>query len=355
MRAIATSKRIRRRFVDVEPGSSTFGDALATLHESYVRLVTGMFPLSSAIGPPLSILRRSGTLDEHAARHRTITTEMADAMLALGHDPSALDGFLERFGHRGVYESDVARPRYTETTDMLANLPASADERALPARTVRGVLTVPVWVAARRPMAARELLRHDAMRAFAAVRIDLLRLAGDAVAAGQLRSVDDIWLLEADEVRRLDDGWSPTPDFWVERERERARLAELVVPTTVDADLDPEAWHTVGAHVGDAIVGMGLTAGTVSGRAWVLDEPAVEPPPADGEPIVLIARSIDAGWISTMTAADAVVAEIGGDLSHGSILIRELGLPAVTNARGDVVRTLAGPTTPGIHRVVEKG
>lgn len=339
LRAIATSKHIRQHFVDVEPGAVTFGDALATLHESYVRLVTGMFPLSSAIGPPLSILRRTGTLDEHAARHRTITTEMTDAMLALGRDPSALDGFLERFGHRGVYESDVARPRYTETTDMLTNLPATANERSLPARTLRGVLTLPVWAAARRPMGARELLRHDAMRAFAAVRADLLRLAGDAVTTGQLRSVDDVWLLRAAEARRLDDGWSPTAEFWLDREHERSRLADLVVPTTVDADLEPDSWHTVGADVGDAIVGMGLTAGTVTGRAWVLDEPAVAPPTGD-EPVVLVARSIDAGWIPTMTAADAVVAEIGGDLSHGSILIRELGLPAVTNARG-VTRAVA--------------
>ena len=207
-------------------------------------------------------------------------------------------------------------------------------ERTLPKRTILGALTTPIWIAARRPMAARELLRHDAMRAFTTVRHDLLRLATAAVAAGRLRSADDIWLLTTDEARHLDEGWVPDADFWVDREAERAALAELVVPTTVDAAVDPSNWNALADVTEGTIVGMGLTAGSVTGRAWVLDEPSAHPPPTGGEPIVLVARSIDAGWISTMAASDAVVAEIGGDLSHGSILIRELGLPAVTNARG---------------------
>ncbi|MEM9464431.1 MAG: PEP-utilizing enzyme [Actinomycetota bacterium] len=332
--AVADSKRIRRRFVDLPGGRDTFAAALDDLHEAYVRLVTGMFPLSSGIGPPLSILRRVGTLDEHAARHRTITTEMAAEMAAIGHDAARRDEFLSRFGHRGVYESDVARPRYAERPELLAGAASADSERRRPRRTIRGVLTWPIWAAASRPMAARELLRHDAMRAFTAVRHDLARLAGAAVADGRLRSVDDVWLLEAHEARALDDGWAPDAGFWTEREDHRRDLAELVVPTTVAADLDPAAWSSVGVDPGDAIVGMGLTSGVVTGRAWVLDEPSAEPPPHADEPVVLVARSIDAGWIATMAAADAVVAEIGGDLSHGSILIRELGLPAVTNARG---------------------
>ena len=40
---------------------------------------------------------------------------------------------------------------------------------------------------------------------------------------------------------------------------------------------------------------------------------------------VLVARSVDAGWIPTVALASAVVVEIGGDLSHGSILLRERG------------------------------
>ncbi|MEM9521678.1 MAG: PEP-utilizing enzyme [Actinomycetota bacterium] len=334
IRAVARSKQIRQWFVDAPSGAPTFTAALETLHEAYVRLVTGMFPLSSGIGPPLSILRRLGTLDQHAARHRTITTELADAIGAVARDPSTLDDFMDRFGHRGVYESDVARPRYAEDASMLVTGGASAADRTRPKRTLLGLLSTPIWIAARRPMAARELLRHDAMRAFGSARSDLIRLATEAVDAGQLRTVEDIWLVTADEARRLDRGWRPDQAFWTAREAERSALAELEVPTTVESAVDPTNWAALIEDRDGTIVGMGLTAGSVTGRAWVLDEPASSPPPYADERVVLVARSIDAGWIATMAAADAIVAEIGGDLSHGSILIRELGVPAVTNARG---------------------
>jgi pyruvate,water dikinase len=64
------------------------------------------------------------------------------------------------------------------------------------------------------------------------------------------------------------------------------------------------------------------------------------PPGFDPAGTVLVARSVDAGWIPTFALVAAVVVETGGDLSHGSILLRERGVPAVTNVRG-VTRALA--------------
>jgi pyruvate,water dikinase len=53
-----------------------------------------------------------------------------------------------------------------------------------------------------------------------------------------------------------------------------------------------------------------------------------------GTALVLVAPAIDAGWIPLLRQVDAVVVETGGELSHGSILVREVGLPAVTNVHG---------------------
>ena len=52
-----------------------------------------------------------------------------------------------------------------------------------------------------------------------------------------------------------------------------------------------------------------------------------------------MARSVDAGWIPTFTQVAGVVVEIGGDLSHGSIILREIGLPAITNVR-DITKVI---------------
>jgi len=386
--AVVFAARNRRRAATIGASPApTFTVALDDLHRSYVALVTGMFPLSSAIGPPLSALRRAGTLYEHAARHRTITAELATQRQAIAEASgperaSTLERFLADFGHRGIYESDIARPRHRDDPSLLtADEPANdpADDPAsnppgvaadavpttgsnLPRRTVLGAVTWPIWLIASQPLAARELLRHEAMRSFGFLRDSLVALATDAVSRGQLRSVDDLWSLTADEGRRLDDGWIPGTAFWAARAAERAALADVDVPHVVGRFDDPSKWsslHEGGADGGRAdeggtISGLPLTAGSITGRAWVLDEPAGRLPEGfDRASTVLVARSIDAGWISTIGQVAAVVVEIGGDLSHGSILVRELGVPAVTNvsgatrriATGDLVEVHAGSGT----------
>ena len=336
--------------------SSSFVEALDDLHRSYVTLVTGMFPLSSAIGPPLAALRSMGTLLEHAARHRTVTTEMADARRHLVRTTGPerdrrLGEFLDTYGHRGVYESDIARPRYRDDpTTLLGDgaptddlLPFDADASTLPPRTWRGRLTTPLWWAAAAPMRARESLRHDAMRSFANIRDSVVALAERATRTGALRTADDIWLLDVDEARRLDAGWIPEAAFWREREARRSELAELDVPHVVGRfdDLSADRDHDTDDRT--TLRGLPLTTGRVTGRAWVLDEPSSRPPDGfERSTTVLVARSIDAGWISTISEVAAVVVEIGGDLSHGSILVRELGTPAVTNVAGATRRLATG-------------
>ncbi len=346
--AVARADRNGRRLAAIGDGPvETFREAFEQLHEAYVGLVTGMFPLSSAIGPPLAVLRRAGTLAEHAGRHRTITTELAEALDEVRHGTIAVDGFMRRFGHRGVYESDIARPRFADATQLLGDLAGSptayvASNGRLPrrgggrraSRPIRTAVTWPVWAAARKPLAAREALRDRAMIGFAVIRRSLVALAAEAVERQQLRSIEDLWLLSVEEAVALDDGWVPEPAFWATRTVERAELAELDPPAVVRRFDDPAAWRH-DAPAGRRLSGLPLTDGTVRGRAWVLREPSVDPPDGfDPASTVLIARSVDAGWIPTFTRVAAVVVETGGDLSHGSILLRERGVPAVTNVRG---------------------
>jgi pyruvate,water dikinase len=167
-----------------------------------------------------------------------------------------------------------------------------------------------------------------------------VQLALGAVADGRLEHVDDLWLLDADEARRLDGGWNVPAELIEDRVRERERLAALDPPPVVHRFDDPATWSH-DALPGDRWSGLPLTAGVVRGRAWVLQEPAARLPDGfERDTTVLVARSIDAGWITTLALVGAAVVETGGDLSHGSILVREIGLPAVTNVRG-ITRAVA--------------
>jgi phosphohistidine swiveling domain-containing protein len=157
-----------------------------------------------------------------------------------------------------------------------------------------------------------------------------------------LPAPEAIWDLEVGEVARLEDDFRPDEAFW------RARRGEIEAERGYDFpavfhrfdDLDDFRPWSARAESPARLRGIGLTRGEVRGRAWVLSEPSVELPeelPAEG--IVLVARAVDAGWIPTFTRVAGVVVETGGDLSHGSIVLREMGLPAVTNVR-DATRAL---------------
>ncbi len=317
-----------------------------------------MTALNTAASLPTSLLRSFGVLEEHAARNETAATRMfreLDAVrstlppdVAAGSgpiDPAASArrrrprgsaGWTDH-GHRGIYESDLARPRYVEDpAPVLASLALGRDRPGHRRRRSRTrAADLPLWLVARRPITAREEFRSDSMRSFLAVRRELLR---HAEAAGL--EPEALWLLDTDEVRRLDDGWRPDEALLAERRAETDRRRANPIPEVIRR-FDPPAptimvppARATGSH-DPSSTGWGWSPPAVEGRAWVLNEPAHELPDGfDPATTILVAPSVDPGWMSTFGLVVGVAIELGGDLSHGSIVLRELGLAAVTNARG---------------------
>jgi pyruvate,water dikinase len=81
----------------------------------------------------------------------------------------------------------------------------------------------------------------------------------------------------------------------------------------------------------DALQGLAASSGRVQGRARVLSSPADASQLACGE--VLVAPYADVGWSPLFTVAGAVVTDLGGPLSHASIVAREYGVPSVVNVK----------------------
>src|SRR5262249_7586429 len=80
------------------------------------------------------------------------------------------------------------------------------------------------------------------------------------------------------------------------------------------------------------LVGVGVAAGRASGLARVIQHPREGHRLENGE--VLVAPSTDPGWTPLFLRASAIVMETGGYLSHGAIVAREYGIPAVVNIPG---------------------
>jgi pyruvate,water dikinase len=86
--------------------------------------------------------------------------------------------------------------------------------------------------------------------------------------------------------------------------------------------------------------GMGVSPGKVEGRARVILDPRVESHIEPGE--ILIAPVTDAGWTPLFINAGGLIVDIGGLLSHGSIVAREYGLPAVVGVADATRRIKTG-------------
>jgi pyruvate,water dikinase len=77
----------------------------------------------------------------------------------------------------------------------------------------------------------------------------------------------------------------------------------------------------------DTIRGEPVGGGSITGRVRVVVNPAAE----ELEPgEILVCRSTDPGWAALFQLAAGVAVDMGGQMSHGAIVARELGLPCVT-------------------------
>jgi pyruvate,water dikinase len=90
----------------------------------------------------------------------------------------------------------------------------------------------------------------------------------------------------------------------------------------------------------DKLAGIGASPGRVEGTARVLLDPFGDFEPGD----ILFAKTVDPGWAPVLSCAGAVVLDMGGLLSHGAVVARELGIPCVVNVKAGTKLARSGST-----------
>lgn len=266
---------------------------------------------------------------------------------------AALDAFLEEYGMRGVAEIDLGVPRWAERPDSVLrtiqsyltlppeDAPDAAYERAgreAPADLARLVHSLgPVRGAearflggkARALFGARETPKFTLVRGLGLLREAFQATGADLVELGVLEQADDVFFLHLDELAPAFDGDS-LADLVGERRQVRARESRRRrVPVALVGD--GRALFG-GSSTGAAdLTGMGVSPGVIEGVARVVDHPensALEP----GE--ILVCRGTDPAWTPLFLTAAGLVTEVGGLMTHGSVVAREYGLPAVVGVVG---------------------
>jgi pyruvate,water dikinase len=141
-----------------------------------------------------------------------------------------------------------------------------------------------------------------------------------------------IFYLTPEELPRLVKGEDLTA-LSAQRRRQRTLALSLEVPAVLFSDDLEAIGRPIPVASTDLVLqGTALSAGSAEALALVLDTPQTNDLPT--EPYILVCPSTDPAWVPLFVQARGLVMETGGVLSHGAIVAREFGLPAVAGLPG---------------------
>ncbi|MEU2673650.1 rifamycin-inactivating phosphotransferase [Streptomyces sp. NPDC007164] len=268
----------------------------------------------------------------------------------------AIEAYLHRYGMRCAGEIDITRPRWRErpTTlvpailDNVRNFGPGAAERrfeqglhtarkkehevlsrlrALPDGDRKADETKRMIDRVRTFIGYREYPKYGIVSRYFIYKRALLEEAGRLVRAGVLPEEEDIFYLtfqELHDVVRSD----RVDDRLVQRRKDAFRSYHALTPPRVltsDGEAVTGTYRRDGVPAG-ALIGLPVSAGTIEGRARVvLDMADADLEAGD----ILVTTFTDPSWSPLFVGIAGLVTEVGGLMTHGAVIAREYGLPAV--------------------------
>ncbi len=268
----------------------------------------------------------------------------------------AIKAYLDLYGMRCVGEIDITRPRWSERPTTLVPVilgnvknfePGEGKRRfeqgrqeawkkehdvlervrALPDGERKAEETKRMIDRVRTFIGYREYPKYGIVSRYFVYKQALLEEAGRLVQAHVLREMEDIFYLTLPELRDVVDVNHVNDQLIRERKDAFKSYQALTPPRVLTSDGEVVA----GAYRRDdlptsALVGLPVSAGTVEGRARViLDMADAELEAGD----ILVTAYTDPSWSPLFVSIIGLVTEVGGLMTHGAVIAREYGLPAV--------------------------
>ena len=282
----------------------------------------------------------------------------------------ALGEFLEQYGMRGVGEIDLGRPRWSDdpasaiaSLQAYVGLPADAPGPAVefergkevaaaatqrlveklegsgPRGRLQAVVAKRLIKTIRGDFGARETPKFTLIRMFGMVREALLESGRDLVSAGRLEDPYDVMYLHLGDLQQawvLPDG-DLAKRVAANKESYARELRRRQVPRLLLGD--GRTFYQGLADVDGDITGSPVSPGVVEGRVRVVLSPA-SAGLQEGE--ILVCPGTDPAWTPLFLTAGGLVMEVGGLMTHGAVVAREYGLPAVVGVHAATERLVTG-------------
>jgi rifampicin phosphotransferase len=273
----------------------------------------------------------------------------------------AIQAFLDSYGMRCVGEIDITKPRWSERPTtllpiILANIknfePGAGERRfeqgrqeawskerellervrGLPEGESKAEEVKRMVDRLRTFIGYREYPKYGMVSRYFVYKQALMAEAESLVQAQLLREKDDIFYLSLQEfhdvvrTHRVD-------DQLIRQRKEAFRSYEALTPPRVltsDGEVIAGAYRRNDLPAG-ALVGLPVSAGTIEGRARVvLDMAEADLELGD----ILVTAYTDPSWTPLFVTISGLVTEVGGLMTHGAVIAREYGLPAVVGVEG---------------------
>ena len=280
---------------------------------------------------------------------------------------AALMAFMDRYGMRGLAEIDLGRPRWRENPAYVMQMVAgylriddpaqapdavfrrgakeaeAAIERLAQAMPNPAQAQVARFLASRmRALAGlRETPKFTIVRLMGIVRKMMLQSGEELAAAGVLERPDDVFFLHFEELEALAAGdrrdWQAL--VVARRHAYRREVLRKQVPRVLLSD-GTAFYEGLGAEDGgDVLSGSPVSPGVVEGTVHVVFDPrGVQLAPGE----ILVCPGTDPSWTPLFLAAGGLVMEVGGLMTHGSVVAREYGIPAVVGVHEATTRLRTG-------------
>ncbi|MDF9839420.1 MULTISPECIES: phosphoenolpyruvate synthase [unclassified Paenibacillus] len=258
-------------------------------------------------------MRCSGEID--LTRTRWSENPLILVPMILNHIKHFSRGASRQKFEQGRQEAVIKERELLERLEQLPDGVQKAAETKRVIRLLRGFIGY------------REYPKYGMISRYFIYKQALLREAGQLVEAGIIKQTEDIYYLTFEELReavctrRLDYGM-------IEKRREDYRLYEKLTPPRV---ITSDGERINGDYKrddlpADALVGLPVSSGVIEGRARIIfnmEHADLE----EGD--ILVTLFTDPSWTPLFVSIKGLVTEVGGLMTHGAVIAREYGLPAV--------------------------